>query len=164
MTMVKSFFILVFLTLTLSGAGGQVVNFRLNDLNNRPRSFSELRGDKLTLIDFWATWCRPCLRAIPELNRIHEIYGDRGVNIIGVNCDGPRSISKVLPLTRSLQVSYPVVTDMNADLMKSLNLSAFPTLLLADREGKVLWVHEGFIPGDEELIKREIERYLERYN
>ena len=162
--MVKSFFILVFLTLTLSGAGGQVVNFRLNDLNNRPRSFSELRGDKLTLIDFWATWCRPCLRAIPELNRIHEIYGDRGVNIIGVNCDGPRSISKVLPLTRSLQVSYPVVTDMNADLMKSLNLSAFPTLLLADREGKVLWVHEGFIPGDEELIKREIERYLERYN
>lgn len=162
--MVKSFFILVFLTLTLSGAGGQVVNFRLNDLDNRPRSFSELRGDKLTLIDFWATWCRPCLRAIPELNRINEIYGDRGVNIIGVNCDGPRSISKVLPLTRSLQVSYPVVTDMNADLMKSLNLSAFPTLLLADHEGKVLWVHEGFIPGDEELIKREIDRHLERYN
>lgn len=162
--MVKSFFILVFLTLTLSGAGGQVVNFRLNDLDNRPRSFSELRGDKLTLIDFWATWCRPCLRAIPELNRINEIYGDRGVNIIGVNCDGPRSISKVLPLTRSLQVSYPVVTDMNADLMKRLNLSAFPTLLLADHEGKVLWMHEGFIPGDEELIKREIDRHLERYN
>ncbi len=139
---------------------GQKINFTLPDLENRQRSFSELKGDRLTVIDFWATWCRPCLRAIPELNTIHDLYREKGVRVIGINCDGPRSASKVIPLSRSLQIKYTVLRDMDTDVMKNLNLSAFPTLVLAGSNGKILWVHEGFIPGDEETIKQQIEKYL----
>lgn len=140
---------------------GQKINFSLYDLENRRLSFAELKGEKLTVIDFWATWCRPCLRAIPELNDIHDIYSEKGVSVIGINCDGPRSASKVIPLSRSLQIRYHVLKDMNADIMKRLNLSAFPTLVIADDNGSILWVHEGFIPGDEVTIKQQIEKYLD---
>lgn len=51
---------------------------------------------------------------------------------------------------------------MDATVMKRLNLSAFPTLVLAGNNGEILWIHEGFVPGDEELIKEQIEKHLTR--
>jgi thiol-disulfide isomerase/thioredoxin len=139
---------------------GQKIDFALPDLENRQRTFKELMGEKLTLIDFWASWCRPCMRAIPELNLISSEYKAMGVNVIGINCDGPRSASKVLPLSRALQINYPVIRDEGSDVMKSLNLTSFPTLLIVNRLGEILWIHDGFIPGDEVKIKQQIDKFL----
>jgi thiol-disulfide isomerase/thioredoxin len=137
-----------------------VRNFEFKDIENNIRSFYELRGEKLTVIDFWATWCKPCNKAIPELNKIYELYQSKGVEIIGINCDGPRSISKVAPLSKSLQIKYPVLIDINSELKTELNLIAFPTLILVNTEGKIIWVHEGFVTGDSEIIMAEIEKNL----
>jgi len=138
----------------------QVRNFTLNDLNNKQQSFNELKGEKLTLIDFWATWCKPCNKAIPELNKIYTEFKNEGVNVIGINCDGPRSIAKVAPLCKTLQIEYPVLIDMNIQLMAELNLSAYPTLIIVNSSGKIVWIHEGFVPGDELVISEEINKQL----
>jgi len=140
----------------------QVRNFVLNDLQNKSRSFDELKGEKLTLIDFWATWCKPCNKAIPELNKLYTQFKGKGVNLIGINCDGPRSVAKVAPLSKSLQIEYPVLLDMNAELMNDLNLSAYPSLLMVNSSGKVVWIHEGYVPGDELVIQKEIEKQLSK--
>ena len=140
----------------------QVRNFILNDLQNKSRSFDELKGEKLTLLDFWATWCKPCNKAIPELNKLYTQFRSKGVNLIGINCDGPRSVAKVAPLSKSLQIEYPVLLDMNAELMNDLNLSAYPTLLMVNSSGKVVWIHEGYVPGDELVIQKEIEKQLSK--
>lgn len=137
-----------------------ISNFQLKDLENTSRSFTELKGEKLTLIDFWATWCKPCNKAIPELNKIYDLYKEKGVQIIGINCDGPRSISKVAPLTKSLQIRYTVLTDINSEVMKNLNLSAFPTLIMVNAKGKIVWIHEGYAEGDNLRITAEIDKYL----
>ncbi|NEW81531.1 MAG: TlpA family protein disulfide reductase [Mariniphaga sp.] len=137
-----------------------VKNFEFKDIENISRSFNELKGEKLTLIDFWATWCKPCNKAIPELNKIYDIYKTKGVEIIGINCDGPRSISKVAPLSKSLQIKYPVLIDINSELKAELNVLAFPTLLIVNSKGKVVWIHEGFVSGDNEIIISEIEKQL----
>lgn len=157
--------ILVFLFVLISGYGTnaqQVRNFVLNDLQNKSRSFDELKGEKLTLIDFWATWCKPCNKAIPELNKLYSEFHSKGVNLIGINCDGPRSVAKVAPLSKSLQIEYPVLLDMNLEVMNGLNLSAFPTLLIVNSSGKVVWIHEGYLPGDELVIQKEIEKQLSK--
>ena len=90
--------------------------FSLKDLENNLQSFENLKGEQLTLFDFWATWCKPCRKAIPELNKIYDVYQERGVKIVGVNCDGPRSTAKVAPMAKSLSIQYPVLLDINSDL------------------------------------------------
>ena len=137
-----------------------VNNFQLKDINNSSRSFTELKGEKLTLIDFWATCCKPCNKAIPELNKIYQQYIEKGVQIIGINCDGPRSISKVAPFTKSLQIKYPVLLDINSEVMNNLNISAFPTLIIVNSRGKIVWIHEGYAEGDNLRITAEIDKYL----
>ncbi len=138
----------------------QVRNFTYRDIQNTSRSFNELKGEKLTLIDFWTTRCKPCRKAIPYLNKISAQFKDKGVNIIGINCDGPRSVSKVSPLSKSLKIQYPILLDINNELLNDLNLSAFPTLIMVNPKGKIVWVHEGFVTGDEEVILSEIEKRL----
>jgi len=137
-----------------------VSNFEYKDLENNTRSYNELKGEKLTLIDFWATWCKPCNKAIPELNKIYDLYKSKGVEIIGINCDGPRSVSKVAPLSKSLQIKYPVLLDINSELKSELNILAFPTLIMVNSKGKIVWIHEGFVSGDTEIIISEIEKHL----
>ncbi len=158
--MKSSFLSILFLSAFVFANGQTISNFRLKNVNNEIRSFSELKGEKLTIIDFWATWCKPCNKAIPELNKIYSSFSDRGLQIIGISCDGPRSISKVAPMVSSLQIKYPVLTDINSDVMNGLSLTAFPTLILVNSSGKVVWIHEGFTEGDEKLIISEIEKHL----
>ena len=156
----KSVLILA-ITLFSCGLQAQIVSdFKLKDLENNNKSFSELKGEKLTLIDFWATWCKPCVNAIPELNEIYEAYKDKGVSLIGINCDGPRSVAKVGPVSKSLQIKYPVLLDINSEIKTELNLMAFPTLLIVNTAGKIVWIHEDFVKGDSEEIIKEIEKQL----
>jgi thiol-disulfide isomerase/thioredoxin len=144
---------------TISSAQN-VRNFELKDIENNHRSYNELKGEKLTLIDFWATWCGPCIKAIPELNKIYDIFKSQGVEVIGINCDGPRSVSKVAPFSKSLNIKYPVLIDINSDIRNKLNILAFPTLIIVDANNKVVWIHEGFVSGDTEIIIAEIEKLL----
>lgn len=156
----KSLFIAVFALFSCCLNAQIISDFKLKDLENNNKSFSELKGEKLTLIDFWATWCKPCLNAIPELNKIYDAYKDKGVSLIGINCDGPRSVAKVGPVSKSLQIKYPVLLDINSEIKTGLNLMAFPTLLIVNNAGKIVWIHEGYIKGDAEEIIKEIEKQL----
>lgn len=138
----------------------KVSNFELKDIENTSRTFNELKGKKLTIIDFWATWCKPCTKAIPKLNKIYEMYRSKGVEIIGVNVDGPRSVSKVAPVSKALQIKYPVLLDLDGKIQSDFNIMAYPTLLIVDAAGKVVSVHEGFVAGDEQVIMDEIDKLL----
>lgn len=137
-----------------------VKDFELKDINNNTLNYNQLKGEKLTIIDFWATWCKPCNKAIPELNKIYELYKTQGVELIGINCDGPRSVSKVGPLSQTLNIKYPVLIDLNSEIKTGLNVLALPTLVIVNNSGKIVWIHEGYISGDELIIIAEIERQL----
>ena len=134
-------------------------DFALKSLDGKTVKLSDYKG-KVVIIDFWATWCKPCNKPIPELNKVYELYKEKGLEIIGINCDGPRSISKVGPMAKSLQIQYPVLIDINTEVMNDLNLMAYPTLLMVNSEGKILWIHEGYVTGDTELIMAEIDENL----
>jgi cytochrome c biogenesis protein CcmG, thiol:disulfide interchange protein DsbE len=133
--------------------------FRLRDLENNWREYDELKGERLTVVDFWATWCQPCVRSLPALDRMAREYRDRGVSFIGVSIDGPRNQSKVRPFVESMGISYPVLRDMDSELMSELGVMAVPTLIIF-RSGEQVFVHEGFRPGDEVIIREHIENLL----
>jgi len=148
------------LNMTILYSFGQLPDFMVNDLDNNRIALSDLKGKKLTVVDFWATWCKPCVSSIPKLNSIYREMKNEGVEIIGVNVDGPRNISKVKPFVKSLQIEYPVILDADQDLVDEFNVTVFPTLIVLNDKGKKVFTHEGYNSGDEQIITAELNRLL----
>ncbi len=138
----------------------KVYDFKLKDIENQRTSYYELKGEKLTIIDFWATWCKPCVRSIPKLIELYEEFSDQGVQLIGINVDSPRNTQKVKPFAKSLGITYPVLLDINSEVMTELNVTLLPTLLLVDENDEILLIHRGYRPGDEKFLAKEIEKIL----
>lgn len=156
-------FIIAFLILTTSFLtdSPKVQNFRLSNLDNRTTSYKSLKGEKLTVIDFWATWCKPCIKSIPKLVELSDEFESNGVNFIGISIDGPRNLAKVKPFARSLGVKYPVLLDTDSAVMAKLGVQAVPSLLIVNSDDEIVYFHEGYKPGEEIAIRDEILKLLE---
>lgn len=135
-------------------------DFTLMNLNNKKVSFSDIQGENLTILDFWATWCKPCSKEIPKLVDLYTIYKDKGVQFIGINVDSPRNTPKVRPFANSLGINYPVLMDSNSELMARLQVTAMPTVLIVNSDNEIVYVHRGYRPGDEDILQEEIDKLL----
>lgn len=160
--MKKSIFILLVI-IHFNAFSQKVSDFRLPDVHsNDIVNFNSLKGSKLTVIDFWATWCKPCVTAIPKIEAIYEMYKDSGVQVIGVNVDSPRNLSKILPFSESQGITYSILLDSEQVIMRDLNVTSFPTLLIVDSNNQVVYTHEGYQPGDEIEIKNQLRSLLNK--
>lgn len=146
--------------LTIQAAFSQTAKFSLEDTKSNVRSYDELKGEKFTVVDFWATWCKPCLQSIPHLINLQEEFKTQGVNFVGISVDGPRSVSKVSPLSESLKINYPVLLDFNNDIMRQYNVANVPSLAIINSKNKIVYFHEGYNAGDEKKLKAKIEELL----
>ncbi len=128
--------------------------FALLDLNGRTHRLADYQG-KLLLVNFWATWCTPCLKEIPRLQAAHERYADQGLAVLGPAVDDTAAVSHFVA---SHTMSYPVVvgeTDLFA-LMDAFGdtLGALPFTVLVGRDGQILERHWG------ELSQKLLDEYL----
>ncbi len=94
----------------------------------------ELRG-KVVVLDFWATWCGPCIASIPKANELARKYADQGLVVIGV-CR-PDGGEKMLELVRSKGIEYPVCIDSKGEVNAAYAVDSFPDYYLIDRNGRV---------------------------
>jgi len=136
------------------------LDWELQSTNQQSVTLQTRAGEILTVVDFWATWCKPCIKAMPKLQKIYAQYQTKGVNFVGVSVDSPRNLSKVNPLDKSLGVRYPILLDPNSAFMNKMNVNSLPTLLILDAEGNELYRHQGFTRGDEQQIEDEIKKLL----
>ena len=154
--------LIVVLCISTGLQAGKVSDFTLKDLNNKRMSYTQLKGENLTILDFWATWCKPCIRAIPKLVQTYEKYKERGVQVLGINVDSPRNAAKVKPVSRSLGITYPVLLDMNNEVMTKLHVTVVPTLFIVDKNDEIIFIHRGYKPGDERIVEQELDKILEQ--
>lgn len=131
-----------------------ISNYRMADLRGNQHVLSKYRGHPIVL-NVWATWCPPCRRETPRLERAYETYRARGVIVLGVDQDEPRA--KVQSFVSRFALKYPVVLDPK-ELFGAAASFSFPTTVFIDRSGHVRSVHHGEIDSTE--LKREIEALL----
>jgi thiol-disulfide isomerase/thioredoxin len=135
---IKLLIIVAIISAGILSMDAQEPDFRLRDLDNRWIEYHDIKGPRITVIDFWATWCQPCVRSIPVLIELSEELKKEGVNFVGISVDGTRNQSKIKPFAQSMGITYPVLRDVNSDLMADLGISAVPTLLVYDSEGTIV--------------------------
>lgn len=153
------FFAIVFISLLHSGFA-QLPDIELKNQDRNYVRLKDVQGEKLTVVDFWATWCKPCLASIPKINQLAMEFQSKGVVFWGINVDSPRNESKVKPFVNSMNINYPVFLDGDMKLMDNLNVSVMPTILILDHQGKIQFLHEGYQPGDETIIQQKIQQLL----
>jgi len=121
---------------------------------------SQVAEGQLLVLDFWTTWCKPCLNSIPKLIELSEKFDESQVQFIGVNEDSPRNLNKVQPMVKALNIPYSVILDTDQVLLNELMVNAFPTLMILNKEGELLYTHVGFSPGDEKALEEKIRELL----
>ena len=132
-------------TLTAAHAADDVCNvtrkkanldFTIKDMNGKDVRLSQYKG-KVVLVNFWATWCKPCRVEIPTLNALYRDYKDRGFVVLGVSVDS--EVPAVKPFARVMQMNYPVLIGAgHEDLSEAFGpFLGFPTSVLVKRDGAV---------------------------
>ena len=137
-------------------AGKRAAAFTLPDLGGRPTTLAELRG-KVVLVDFWASWCEPCLKELPELEKLHQQLAAQGVVIVGVSIDKERQNAQ--ELAARLGLKFKLLHDPEGKVAELYDPPKMPTSYVIDREGVVRFVNEGFVgAADVAKMKRQLEQ------
>ncbi|WP_274364468.1 redoxin domain-containing protein [Paenibacillus thermotolerans] len=122
-------------------AGDRVPSFALEDLKGEQVSISDYRG-KIAVINFWGTFCPPCVEETPALQRMYEKYKDEGVAIIGVNL-GEKPLVRVTNFVDRFNVTYPILLDPELDIRDRFGVRSYPTTFFVDADGTVQEIKVG---------------------
>lgn len=140
-------------------AGGTTAAFATltaYSFDGRPQQLGDNSG-RLILLDFFASWCGPCRRSIPTINALHRRYGNRGLQIIGLaseSGDRTTALAQTRRVANDLRIEYAVLacpSDEASPARDFFQINSFPTLVLLDRNGRVLFRHTG---SDTESFRR----------
>lgn len=123
--------------------GDAAPQFARTDLSGRPFDLKAQRG-KVVLIDFWASWCPPCIIAIPELGRLQEKYGKSGLQVVGVAMDDSAATTR--ETMRKIAFRYPVVQGDAKFGNLYGGVLGLPLQMLVGRDGRLLAIWSGEVP------------------
>jgi cytochrome c biogenesis protein CcmG/thiol:disulfide interchange protein DsbE len=158
-------FLLISLSLSFLAQGEEkrslAPNFVTKNLDGKKVELKELLGEGPVLVSFWSTSCKPCIKELSELQKVYKKYKEKGFEILAIDEDGPRSISKVRPLVQGLKWEFPVLWDESKDVFRKYHVLGIPHTVLIDKSGEIRYTHTTYRPGDEEVIKKKIEELLD---
>ncbi len=109
-------------------------NFTLTDLRGKTWTLRDLRG-KVVLVNFWATWCPPCRKEMPDLEILYRRFGPQGLVILGISDE---EAAKVKPFIEQQKVTYPVLLDPGRRVNELFQIEGIPKTFIYDREGKIV--------------------------
>ncbi|HEX7295405.1 MAG TPA: TlpA disulfide reductase family protein [Pyrinomonadaceae bacterium] len=145
-------------SLPMPPLGGKSLNDMGWQLADGQRNlFSQYKGSVLVL-DFYATWCQPCRKSIPELVGLQDRFKDQGLKVIGLNVGGPTDWPRVFEFARELKIQYTLAvpeSELSAFLLS--DSQAIPQTFVFDRQGRLSKRIIGFSENDSEVLRSAVE-------
>jgi peroxiredoxin len=132
-------------------------DFTLHTMDGPNLRLKEQRGH-VVMVNFWATWCGPCRQEMPQLNRLYEKYRASGFVLLGVNVDD--DTRNAAQLAAKLGLKFPVLLDTDKTVSRQYDLATMPSTVIIDRDGKVRYVHRGYLAGYEDSYEQQIRELL----
>lgn len=121
----------------------KAADFNLKTLDGKNVKLSDYKG-KIVIIDFWATWCPPCRKGVPDLISLQNEYKDNLV-VIGISLDQQNTIKDLAPFIKQYGINYPVVLGTEKVVQDYGNIQAIPTSFVVDQKGFIVDTHVGLV-------------------
>ncbi len=156
------FILCTLFALSLSAQHTKLPEITVQDLSGKKINIQEYsENGKITVINFWATWCVPCKK---ELDNITELYPEwtekYNMELLAVSIDDPRSARRVKPMVDAKGWEFEVLLDQNSDLKRALNFQTVPYTVILDENGGVVYSHGGYTEG----FEYELEEVIAKLN
>lgn len=132
--------------------GDKAPDFALVDLEGNNHKLSDYEGQGVFL-NFWGTWCKPCAKEMPAMDRQFDVFSDQGVQVLAVNI--AQSDFEVQSFADQYGLSFPVVIDKTKSVMTAYNIRPLPTTVLVNPEGNIQRIITG------EMTEQDIEGFME---
>jgi peroxiredoxin len=151
------FFLLIF-TINLSAQDG-LPSIQLKNITGENIDVESLTTKGLYLVSFWASWCVSCINELDEINDVYEDWQEEtGVELIAIATDDSRTVNRVIPLVNGKAWEYEVLFDTNQELKRRMNIGSIPYVMIIN-DGKIVYQHSGYSPGQEEEIFEELKKH-----
>ncbi len=121
------------------------------------KNLHAFQGD-VVYVDFWASWCPPCVKSFPFLNQLEQEFKAKGLHVIGVNLDEKKADAE--EFLNKNPVDFEIVADQTKQCAKDFGVIAMPSSFLIDRKGNVRYIHQGFRQGESDQLRAMVEQFL----
>lgn len=130
------------------GVGTEGPDFILQDSSGTKQRFSTLKGDKLTMVLFWASWSRQSEIALKQMEKLHQKYKNQGLSVVGINVErqtiDAKALADIKGTTDRLQISFPTLVDHSLITFHDYGIIAVPTTVILDKDRKIIFEMSGF--------------------
>ncbi len=147
-------------TISLSATVGEIApEFSLPAASGETRNLTSFRN-RVVFLNFWASWCEPCKKELPELEKLYRKYEARGLDVVGINID--MSENNAREYIDRFQLSFPVMLDPKGGVIREYRGKAMPVSYLIDRQGVIQQVFFGYAESRLPKMEKSIVALIER--
>jgi cytochrome c biogenesis protein CcmG/thiol:disulfide interchange protein DsbE len=162
----KKLALLLILPLVLAvadeGTASEAPSFTLEDVDGNIINLDSLLTKGPVMMSFWALWCKMCIKELDALKPYAEEFDSLNITLLAISQDKTRSVPKVKPFATSHKWTYQVVLDPDNEMRELYNVQAMPTFFIIDQNKKIVFTHQGYKPGDEEIIIAKVRKLYEQ--